>query len=735
MRNVRGILAIAATLVLAAGAILCMTRGGRPTPPPDKPATPKTTLAAAGDAPKIAPVLADAAKQPAKAPVAAELQPGSIRGTCRDKDSGEGVEGVPVAAYWWKSRRGGNGMTYGLSKAAEASSGADGRFELSGLMPGPYLLDRGEAQDYCACSPEERIRVEVHPGERLEGLVIDLIRGVPVSGRVVDERRAPIEGAEVHLRQRNEDARVAFTDKEGAFHFTGAITGQLAVLEAAAPGFMAVRSGRNADGRSQTVPQDGLSGIELVLSPGRSFEGILVDEAGQPIADASINAHPTFWGAEAKTKADGSFQLLGYMADAEEVTLQGRIGPRMLEFLDGTEHVHLGPQPHTKGVRAVARLQPEGKHLEEYYKRNSNPEPQMTTGRLVDEAGNPVNDVEVSAGSGISDSGQFPPFTVSGPDGRFAIDFGSVEQATLIVRGEDIVNDTFEGIRAGSKDNVLTVRRSLPVNGIVRDAATGEPVKRFRVTVLRPGEGWSPGIRGRGPMDASEELWAPDGRFTVRTRTPDAVTVGVVAPGYGPVQQDVALEQNGHMDPVEFLLKPELAAAGVVVDSAGRPIGGARVVATAWDNGQRVGSANATTDPDGRFALGGLEAKAYTLLVMLRDFAHTEAPLDLTRQAKAEVRIVLERTGVIEGRVMRDGVPVPEESVEVKCLDEASVQVYGPGFSRTEFTDSEGHYRVNDVPAGNYEIYCDVFDTRVTANREKREARVEPGMTTEVNFP
>lgn len=714
----------------------------------EQPRTQASVPTVSQDTPKN---LTEQAKKPAQETTPnktdSTLQPGSISGQFLDKDTGKGVPGVLIIAYVWTSEEFLEYGTDSLVKAAEAMSNEEGRFEIQGLIPGAYLLVRPEVPGYGPQLPEDRLKMEIAAGQHLDGLTFQLERGVAVSGRLIDTQGHPIEGGEVHLSQRNGEPRVTATNTQGEFVFHGAEVGNLVSFEAAAPGFAAVRLTRDSEGHSPILGNNGMSGVEIVLSLGRTVEGVLVNEAGEPIPDVELHFTPAECLFPVQTKKDGSFTLFGILHGLSEGTvggmIRGGVGEKRLRFLDGTEVVPFDTDLHKKDVRLIAKIVDESEesdYRKECRKFNANPGNELTTGQIIDVDGNPVDGVEVDIVQARSDvitivAGEAPNrFTVSGPEGKFALDFRSFETADLAVNTEGFVKDTFKGIRARSKGNILKVRRSHVIRGIIRDATTSEPVKLFRICAARPGrpcpfgrffylEGWS-------------SVYDPEGQFTSYSQEPDTCRLCVMAAGYANAQQDITLGQDETGNSVDFLLDAERTVGGVVHDVNGNPVSGAVVVLLAPGPPLHSLGNHAVAGGNGRFLIKGVGAQQCMVATRQRGFVPAISNVDLTKENSTDVVLVLRPAGVIEGTALQNGAPAPEEFVKARPLDTALlIQL---GISKTEWTattDANGHYRIEDIIPGTYEVSFDAFKTNRTMDFVKHEAVVQSGMVTQVDFP
>ena len=197
-------------------------------------------------------------------------------------------------------------------------------------------------------------------------------------------------------------------------------------------------------------------------------------------------------------------------------------------------------------------------------------------------------------------------------------------------------------------------------------------------------------------------------RFDPRTRRSGLLVVAkkegyALAWGIGPPGGQVRIEMDD--DPG--------ALTGTVVDEAGHPLPGVEVrVSSCQLSGQPITQASFlfgwedaprdVTDPEGRFEVSGLPAKAR---VGLRGTGQgwaeyrTRGTYDYP-QVGDEVVILLEPEAIISGRVTRDGGPV------------GGVRVVAAGESRRALplageecvTDARGSYTIGGLSAGVYEV-------------------------------
>ena len=114
-----------------------------------------------------------------------------------------------------------------------------------------------------------------------------------ITGRVVSVEGAPLRRTQVQLAGAGVTGRTAVTDSEGRYVFTGLPAGRYS-LRAFRSGYINIAYGQ----RTPTEPSkplelaDGqaLSGIDIVVPRGSAITGRIVDEFGEPVVQAQVQA-------------------------------------------------------------------------------------------------------------------------------------------------------------------------------------------------------------------------------------------------------------------------------------------------------------------------------------------------------------------------------------------------------------------------------------------------------------
>ncbi len=164
--------------------------------------------------------------------------------------------------------------------------------------------------------------------------------------------------------------------------------------------------------------------------------------------------------------------------------------------------------------------------------------------------------------------------------------------------------------------------------------------------------------------------------------------------------------------------------AGLVRDDAGRPVPGARVVASRI---RGVGSAAGITDDDGRFRLTDVDAVAYRATV--RAPGHVARTVEPLLGGRDDVVVELVRAGILSGRITdaKTGEPVARASVSLRVV--VGRDRFEPARDGRRRAD-RGRYRFEGLEPGRYRVAVDGG----TGVASPRDVDIAPGETRTVDF-
>jgi hypothetical protein len=185
----------------------------------------------------------------------------------------------------------------GKTWRGEAKSDGRGRWRVPALARGSYSIT-ASSERY---TEAEDITVKLDGAHPRDGVIVPVAAGGEIDGRVTDEDDHPIAGAKVRADSGSFEPLFATTDDAGRFHMQGMPLGTYQVWAA-------------------TGGQASMRGTALLIEAGKvemqltvrasTLSGIVVDRNG-PVADAKVTARSDLTVIEARTDAEGRFDLGG----------------------------------------------------------------------------------------------------------------------------------------------------------------------------------------------------------------------------------------------------------------------------------------------------------------------------------------------------------------------------------------------------------------------------------------
>ena len=514
--------------------------------------------------------------------------------------------------------------------------------------------------------------VRIAPAEAVTGRIADSQTGKPIAGALVWSGLPP-------------DLPPVRTTADGSFRLP-VPTGGESWLGAAAPGYQIPerQSGRPA------------KPLTMTLTPAATLRGQVVDKAGAPIPGASVEIEPGPSRARSlssigfmpvvETRPDGSFSFHGLLPGGVYKLQARRSG-------------------YGRAEAAPVKMAPTGQ---------ASPPARIVlgsgttvTGRVVDEAGNPVEGAAVEmidakfplpdgsfrADSDVSGAFSIPhlipgQFRFLARRAGFSATLGS---EIMVPDGETRLDAGELVLKAGAAiEGRVTDTRGRPLEGVViRGYSEQGPITAMVVADQDP---------------APDALTGSDGRFRIEdlergrlynlaahhAAHPRAMVQGIQAPTD---------------EPVHIELQTARSLSGRVVGPEGEPVPDAEVTAAA-EVGFGMTTKLGRTGPQGEFRGTGLKPGLLDLQVTARGYRDTwwrgvQIPQDRDPEP---VTITLERASVLEGRAQdEEGNPVPGARIIV-------VAQASPGGRPLRFpfedpaTDSGGRFRVDGLAPGEYTL-------------------------------
>jgi RNA polymerase sigma factor (sigma-70 family) len=463
------------------------------------------------------------------------LPAGIITGRVVHRESGRAIPGVLVVASCPEKKAG---------RRLEQKTGIDGGFIFSSLGPGDWNLrcQKADMQDTAfGWNGSREVRLEA--GETLEDIEIPWQSGFSVSGWVRDTAGEAIAGARVKLScmEKEEEAfsegfpesRTTVTlksDARGGFRFTTTPRTSRIDIHAEAEDSISPVISREVDSPELTG---------LILTPDLPaagwLSGTVYDAGKQPLTKGRL------W-----------MKLLHEEYDQEKSCRIDETGGYYFDQLAAGNFeikVDSGNAFGNTFIAGTLRLNP-GQRIENHaiYCGGGNME---ISGRVTGPDGHPVPE----AGIWLEEKSMpYKPgqlHTRTGADGRFTIACDAEKTCMVIADKEGLSPSFVQEIAAGSRRIHLRLGKPAALQGTIRDAENGRPVRNCRIRwhITKPVSLMMKYL----PLD---EIHAPEGRFSLDTLPVHPLAVKIEAEGYETVNVKVDDLEEGKTLYRDFLLTP-----------------------------------------------------------------------------------------------------------------------------------------------------------------------------------
>ncbi len=553
--------------------------------------------------------------------------------------------------------------------------------------------------------------IQVAPGET-RALELELLRGVTIEGRVVDEHGAPLSEVQIQANSQNRvlglyDWRHATTAEGGTFRMQGLGPGDV-TLHVKTQGFEGFQKELGALEEGQRF-QD----LELVLKRGFKIAGRVLWPDGSP-ADASIvvqaenpgfGAMPFLWNSNFKTKVDGTFEANGLVEGTYRVEARGTRTAEVKETspLTGKER--------TKKKRTTWRSSAEHVPVGTLDLELKLDPGLVLYGTVRDDLGASVDDFQIEAEP--DRSGRFS-FSAARVQSSFKDSGGSFELTGFMPGLWNVVakakgHGDSEPLAITVPDDLgneieLVLPRAARIEGVVLDPA-GRPVARAEIVAIE-----HEGMRMVGlaaPAARADE----SGFFVLERVAPGAIQLHAISDLAAPSDKlALDLAPGETRTGVELRLRTGGRISGEVVDANGRGERDHRVGVQNWDLNIEKST---TTDASGRFVFEHLPAGQHRVsaaptsaeIRSIFGSSANENPVLLEREvyvelAEGEMKHVVLTPPVFEP-VRMSGIV----TVDKRPLGGAHLWASGSdGRSNLTQTNEDGSYALTLPTPGTFEI-------------------------------
>jgi hypothetical protein len=583
-----------------------------------------------------------------------------LEGRVTMAETGEPVDGALVVAAI------GNGFD-SQRQTFRATTAADGRYRISGLPPvrlqGVEVYRDGLAQVF----GDEDLDVTLREAKPT---TVDVrMRVATELTGTVRGPEGPVHGAEVYAG----DAR-AVTEEDGSFRLWPAVHGELEV-RARAPGH-----------QPGAVEVRGSGPVRIVLARGLTIEGVVRGPDGAAVAGARVFAAYYRHTEEVRTDGEGRF-VFSTVPDGGGASVQ--------VFAEGFREFRLDDVGLPKEPLEITLLEKPEIVVRGTVRVARGPMPESCVVVVTDHHGS------FDLGLDVPLSWDVPPGVPVGEDGRYEVRFAPEEKgievravapgcapAKPVVIKVDPDRDEYEAD--------LALDPGHPVEAVVVDAATGEPVAGAAVVVAVPGEGGSHIDWMDGPPPPTVHAVSDDaGRVRVDHVPAGRYVLGVSAAGYVAARPGFRAPRSS---PLRVEISPSLSLAGVLrfADGANPGVVELGIEPEGSGRGQLLHSR-----PDGSFRCRGLAPGRYTITVdhdydnPINMLSETLGPFEAGR---TDLRVIVRRGLTIRGVVVGPrGEEVAGATIDAEDLE-------GDGVGAWCHSGADGTFEVLGLPAGRVHL-------------------------------
>lgn len=690
-----------------------------------------------------------------------ELRRGaSIAGTLKWSD-GRAAPDIDVLVGFDVSALSGMGAFNAWQGAeGKATSGVDGRFEVTGLGKGPFTvraLATGDGKSAKREDVEAWIARADHVAPGSTDLQLVLRAPIGVEGRVIDKRGEPLKSFKVSAREQTggpipglggEKRDKSVSDSaDGAFQLAGLAPGTW-LLDVVADGYP-----RSAAVEVQLTSDGPPPALEFVLQRGGSVSGVVKDPQGAPVANAEVTLKLSM--AEmlrnVRIDAEGATSTPSTRSDARgQFELSGlEAGERLII---ARRHDFAESEPFSAAIEPEIALS----QVELVLRRGG-----RVLGKVFDAKGEPAVGAMIQVQAGADPMLQH--FTKTDARGEFIVANLTAGDWNVIhlprqndaVSGGDPSADVMSmlsdmqmtSVRVVDGEDVSVTLGARPKDPVVLFGEVrrgGTPVAGTFITVIADGGGGA----GSGGMESMKFTRSDAaGQYRTQLPKPGRYLLSVQKLGAAGEQQTVSRsitvpQAPEHRNDIDL---PGGGIRGRVVDPDGAAVGSTRVtlfVDGPVSNTSVFGEhySEVTTDAEGVYALEWLSPGKYTVAVGGAPFGGMFGPGSSTFGRQLRDGIAVSEGEVVEGINFRlrkpgriaglvrtaDGAPAKDATIFLRDERGRSLE----RFSMVT-TDAAGRFTYEGLEPGAYTV---VARTSNEASADSAPVRVRDGEVGDVSL-
>jgi hypothetical protein len=506
---------------------------------------------------------------------------------------------------------------------------------------------------------------------------------------------------------------------ERAFEFRGVLAGLEYDLRLKPEHLAALKTARFATHAGAHVV------VDMPLARGGALLGVVHDDSGKPVANAELKASvdPLVFGQggfdvrKGKTGADGKFEMQAVAAGKLQLKVEAD------GFVELTRDVELAEKQRIDDLDIALAS---GNSI---------------AGTVAWPDGSPADKVEVKVNFDMSQIGGMGAFNamkgasgkaVSAADGSFEVRGLGAGPFTIKAHarakgaeGEPKESEHWrariDGVKPGTRDLALVLTQPQGIAGVVNDR-DGQPITKFSVTAHRATSGMIPGLDSE---KIGDEFTSDTGQFKLFGLSAGKWEVSAIAADFAPCAAvPLTLTANEESAPLTLVLGRVARVTGTVLGIDNAPAANAEVrVKVGLQDVMKAGlegrkPPTARTDKDGHFTLEGLSPGNLNLVARAEDTADSASVSVALGEGKTAEGVVLtlREGGLLTGEIFaKDGAPLAGASLMTNMSSD-------PVSQRWTNADAQGHFRIEHMTPGNWNVIHLPMGTRAKSSENKPPA-------------